>query len=157
MNVIFQNDRRLNRQINLYGCRFRCLQAIAEFSLGKALTVEQIEMGYQEAIKNKNVMKPNCACGKDEHEIINYAFKMLNSGLEGKQIGGIDSKGNLTFWDGQKKGYDFIIDRWTTKTGYHFILAFLDKDYWNPWSTKFDAKLTVYNNTQKLLYKTTKL
>lgn len=44
--MIFQNDRRLNKKINLYGCRFRCLQAIAEAFLDKELEYQDILDSY---------------------------------------------------------------------------------------------------------------
>ena len=149
--MIAQNDSKLNQQINLYGCRFRCLQAIAEERMGQSLTHAQILEGYEQAIKNQNIMSHNCTCGPQEHHIINHAFSMLGSRLNAAQIGSMQGK-KLIFWDGRIRGFDSIIERWTTKTGYHFTIVFSDGNSWNPWDNNI-SKLKVTQKTEGLLYR----
>lgn len=56
---IFQNDDRLNTNINLYGCLFRSLSMVAEMAAGYTLSPDQIEEQYRWLIDHGH-MKENC-------------------------------------------------------------------------------------------------
>lgn len=152
--MIAQNDRRLNKLINLYGCRFRCLQAVAEMFSGKRLTAEDVESAYREHIKNPQIMNKNCRCGTEEHHIVNKAFHLLGCRNSCRQVG-IIRDGLPVGWDGEAVDYDFMILHWASQTADgHFTLA--DKEgveIFDPWSENFDAPLGKKYIQRKLLYK----
>lgn len=151
-DIIKQNDTRLNESIRKFGCRFRSLQAIAEFSVGKFLTVEQIETAYKELQKPK-VMNANCECGEKEHEIINHAFKMLGSTWKGKQVGAKDLANNDEW---AEQSGDFVIFDYRTPQGKHFTLANSKaKEIFDPWNYKL-GKLEKTRHAKNLFYRVTK-
>lgn len=153
MKLIFQNDKRLNKNIRLSGCRFRCLLAIAEYESGVPLTAEQIESIYDKAIQVPTVMKPDCTCGSLEHRIINQGYSVLGNKRNGAQVGSNDIGGTPEYWSGNT--HNWIIHRWKTTTGYHFTLSSSDNSIkWDPWSLNFDGPLNIVNEIEHLLYNT---
>lgn len=150
--MIAQNDKRLRKEINLYGCRFRCLQAIAEITCGKSLTAEQIEDAYNIFSVQPKIMNKNCRTGPDEHLIIEHAFKCLGSTKNARQHGAfVATTGEK--WAAQFG--DFIILHWSTNTSDgHFTLANSGgKEIFDPWDEKIGGSIGKKTITRKLFYK----
>lgn len=154
-----QNFPTLNENIRKWGCRFMCLISIPQLWLNKYFTDEDINDLYVKSVKlGSKVMKENCECGEEEHKIINLAFVKLGSKNTCSQIGKYEN-GELSFYDGSliTPEIDFIIDDYSTDYGKHFILSLPDRsisnNYYNPWSTLYDKKLTLNRLSRKLLYK----
>ncbi len=153
MELIKQNDRRLNKSIRLWGCRFRSLLAIAEFSVGRSLSEVQIEEIYLDAIKSETIMNNNCYCGKDEHLLISMAFGKLGSKNKGRQVGTM-LDGFPVGWDNKPTDFDFIIAQYPTKTGSHFTLLGKDQNtIFDPWCTELDGHIIEGAIKKMLLYK----
>ena len=155
--LIPQNDQQLPELIRLYGSRFRCLCAIAEFSLQLNLTHEQIIQVYDLARQHPSgkVMNDNCLCMQDEHHISKLAFLALkDKNRLARQVGTLQN-GIPTGWDGKKVDFDYQILEFKTDTGKHFILANQNSQIiFDPWSTKYSAALKTEKQPQKyLLYK----
>lgn len=150
--MIAQNDKRLRKEINLYGCRFRCLQAIAEITCGKTLTAEQIEDAYNIFSVQPKIMNRNCRTGADEHFIIEHAFKVLGSNQKARQHGSHVLTTNER-WSAQSG--DFIILHWSTNTSDgHFTLADKNgKEIFDPWDEEISGSLSKKTITRKLYYK----
>jgi len=118
--MIYQTDKRLNSQIQSWGCYFRSLQGIAEFVSKKTLTAIQINglyfRGWQEEEKQWNgemqaPMESNCYVNYP-HKIISQAFTELGLDFQCTQIGA--NKKNRgkspTFWDSVVSSLDFSYD-----------------------------------------------
>lgn len=150
--MIAQNDKRLRKEINLYGCRFRCLQAIAEITCGKTLTAEQIEDAYNIFSVQPKIMNKNCHTGTDEHLIIEHAFKVLGSNKKARQHGAHVLTANEKW--GTQSG-DFIILHWSTNTSDgHFTLANINgEEIFDPWNEKISGSPGKKTITRKLYYK----
>ncbi len=106
--IVYQTDKRLSAAMNRYGCRVRCLQAIAEFVAGRALTPEQI-MAMVEAGRGIPgvIVDDNMTCGTFEHWLINESFKALSSARIGRQVG----------WNPEHlttKEWQYMIGHWRT-------------------------------------------
>ncbi len=134
MNLIKQNKAGLPEAVQKWGCKYRCLQAIAELSEGHSLSAYDILSIYQAFAKKNNpkVMNENCETGEQEHVIIDNAFYRLrlDEQRKAKMVGSINDKGET--W-GQQEG-DFIMKDFKTPTGKHFVL--FDKDgheIFDPW------------------------
>ncbi len=152
--MIAQNDRRLNRKINLYGCRFRSLQAVAEMFSGRRLSAEEVEAAYDEHVQNPEIMNENCRCGTQEHHIVNKAFTALGCLNTCRQVGSMQD-GIPVGWDGNEVDFDFMILHWATQTpDGHFTLANKEgEEIFDPWNESFDAPLGKKYIQRKLLYK----
>lgn len=125
MKLVKQDESGLNENIRKYGCRYRCLQAIAEITEGRTLSKYDIETVYDKFVKkgDKDIMNETCYCGKKDHIITENAFYRLrlDEKKKVKQVGGRDSSGESWGVAG-----DFIIKHFKTPYGGHFIL--FDKD-----------------------------
>ena len=173
--VLPQIDKRLNKDIQGYGCRFMSLLAIPQFYLKKALTAEQINEIYQFCLKDPDVVKTNayvtCLCGSKEHVIINKGFEYLGS----KNIGSQVNPWRVQFREQIPPGTDYTIVEWPTIVsgveGSHFELAdgdgngfydpgdktfdrFIRRHYNLPENeTKFDINTTDFDPESYLIYK----
>lgn len=130
MNLVKQNMPGLPEQVREFGCKFRCLQAIAEFTIGRTLSPYDIMNIYHVFVKKNDhtIMNSNCYMGENEHFVIDNAFYRLTltEKYKGKMVG------SSTGW-GVQKG-DFIIKDFKTKFGKHFVL--FDKfgrEIFDPW------------------------
>lgn len=134
MNLIKQNKSGLPSPVQKWGCKMRCLQAIAEFSEGQSLSAYDILTIYESFTKKNNpkIMNQHCETGTQEDVIINNAFYRLrlDEARKAKMVGSRDSQGDT--W-GRQEG-DFIMKDFKTFSGKHFVL--FDKDdneIFDPW------------------------
>jgi hypothetical protein len=155
--LIYQNDPKLPRSVRLWGCRFRCLSAMAEFFTQKNLSHEQITQIYDLARQHPSgkVMDDNCLCKVDEHHICKLSFLALKDNTRiARQVGVMN--GNVpTGWDGKEIAFDYQIFEYHTKVGKHFVLANkANQVIFDPWSINYDQPLDIIGGIQKqLLYK----
>lgn len=131
---IYQIDPRLREEIRKYGCRFMCMITIAAIINGVPYTAEQVEYIYSQASTGalgEKVMESNCACGENEHKLINLGFQILGDSKhtcrqiyisdcadQHKNQSDLPSQDNVTF---------IIVDFKTgsdpkTYGGHHFVL-----------------------------------
>lgn len=132
--LLFQIDKNLYKEINMYGCRFMSMIAIPQIVTGRRLTPDNVKYIYDQAVAGnlgEDVMRRDCTCGKNEHKLMNLAFDLLDdkdhfcqqifsSEYAGKyqSVDMLPSKDNLLF---------IIVDFNTTSDkstygGHHFVL-----------------------------------
>lgn len=148
-----QNHPKLPKAVRLYGCRYRSLQAIAEFIAGATLSLRYISEAYDTFRKDKKIMDNNCTCGEKEFKIIQDAYTELT--LESRvlwQIGKIEN-GQVIYWSGEPHPYTHIIREYNTNTGKHFVLLDKDKNLiFDPWSLEYDAALSTSTIANEYIY-----
>lgn len=148
-----QNHPKLPKAVRLYGCRYRTLQAIAEFIAGQTLSLRYITDAYNQFRKEKDVMTDNCECGQKEFKIIQDAYTELT--LDKKvlwQIGKIDGD-QVIYWSGKEYPYTHIIREYKTNVGKHFVLLDKEKNLiFDPWSLEFDAPLNTSTINNEYIY-----
>lgn len=151
--IIPQNHPKLPSPIRLYGCRYRTLQAIAEFIAGVPLSLRYIVDAYNEFKKNKDIMNSNCECGSKEFKIIQDAYEELT--LDKRvlwQIGKID-QGQIVYWSGKEHPYTHIIREYKTNVGKHFVLLDKDKNLiFDPWSLEYNDPLKILGIANEYIY-----
>ena len=148
-----QNHPALPEAVRLYGCRYRTLQAIAEFIAGATLSLRYITNAYNTFKREKDVMNSNCECGEKEFKIIQDAYTELT--LEKRvlwQIGKIEGD-KVTYWSGTPHPYTHIIREYKTNVGKHFVLLDKDKNLiFDPWSLEYNAPLNTSDITNEYIY-----
>jgi len=128
MNLILQTDPRLNAEINRYGCRFRCLLAIAEFETGRALTPTAILQAYGDLVPG--AMDVHCRCNGNESKISRWSLRALGSTSRCYQIGLVRGCVQLEFWPASRvytilKGLTHFKGEpgYEAEAGFHFRLG----------------------------------
>ena len=128
MNLVPQNDPKLNPEIQRYGCRFRSLLAIAEFHTGKILTPLAIQQAYNELVPS--AMDVHCKCNENESKITRWAMRTLGSSTRCYQIGIVLGCTRLEFWPAAQiytilKGLTHLGGEpgYETGPGFHFRLG----------------------------------
>lgn len=150
--MIKQNHPKLPQNVRKSGCRYRCLQAIAEWVTRRELSVQDITEAYHVFSKQPTVMNAQCNCGSDEHKIIWDAFARLGCDDKAVQVGTMQN-GKPTGWQNEKVDYDFMILDYKTPTGKHFVLADCEgKTLWDPWDYSQEP-LSKLQLQRQLLYK----
>lgn len=149
MNLVKQNEAGLPDAVRAYGCKYRCLRSIAEFTEKRMLSTYDILTIYESFARKNNpkIMNKNCACGEEEHLIINNAFYRLrlDETRTARMVGSKDDKGKT--W-GEQKG-DFVMYHWNSETDNgHFTLADSQgNEIFDPWKGKIKKeglKKTLY-------------
>ena len=151
MRLIKQTDPAMPRNFQLYGCRVRCLLAIAEFKSGKALTADQIIDITDRGRKLDGVITNDFyRAGSNEHWLINEAFLTLGIRRSGRQVGWQDSHIYDRPWE-----YMIIHHRTSTTDG-HFVLADREqKQIFDPWDAKqIGWPLVIGDIQRRLMYRT---
>ncbi|MGL4524536.1 MAG: hypothetical protein ACRCVN_03315 [Spirochaetia bacterium] len=148
--MISQNHPENKKEIQLYGCNFRCLQAIAELSCDKFLTSFEINALHTKNSQNSKVIGKNCWCGPNLHQITDAVFAHFGHPYTCRQVGGVDAKGEV--W-GRQEG-DFVVLHWNTNfPSGHFTLADKDgKEIWDPHSLEYGKDLGKTSIRKKLFY-----
>lgn len=150
--MIKQNHPSLPTAVRKYGCRYRSLQAVAEWVTRRSLSVQDIIDAYEKLSKNPLVMDANCLCGTDEHLIIWDAFRRLGTADKGVQVGSMQG-GKPTGWQGEYVEHDFVINDYKTTYGKHFVLADrAGKDIFDPWDYALES-LPKKGLQRQLLYR----
>lgn len=152
LKLVKQNHAGLPDAIRSWGCKYRCLQAIAEFSEGRTLSAYDIMTIYDSfaAKNNPKIMNKNCETGTEEHVIINNAFYRLrlDEKRTAKMVGSRNADGDT--WAEQEG--DFIMYHYAIngRRDGHFVLAnSKGKEIFDPW----DGKLERGNLIKTMYYK----
>lgn len=136
-----QNHTGLPDAVRSFGCKMRCLQAIAEFTEGRTLSAYDILTIYKSFAKKNDpdIMNSECRTGEKEHIIINNAFYRLrlDEKVTAKMVGSKNAKGET--W--QDQSGDFVVKHYAvngSKNG-HFVLCNSDgKEIFDPYDGKIE-------------------
>jgi len=105
---ILQTNKKLDPQVQAWGCYFRSLQGIAEDSLGFHLSPKEINSLYEKGQRDADTwagfvkpMKANCWVSYPD-AIVKQAFELMGTTHSAVQIGANKGGGPgspMTFWD----------------------------------------------------------
>ncbi|MGL4525279.1 MAG: hypothetical protein ACRCVN_07180 [Spirochaetia bacterium] len=151
MNLLPQNHPANKKEIQLYGCNFRCLQAMAELTCQEYLGTGDINFLHTKNSRNPQVLGKNCWCGPSLHQIPAAVFEHFGKRYRCIQVGGIDAQNEA--W-GTLAG-DFVVLHWNTKyTTGHFTLAdSAGVEIWDPHSLEYGKDLGKKDIRKKLFYR----
>jgi hypothetical protein len=150
-SIVYQTDPRLTKAMNRWGCRVRCLMAIPEFVIGRALTAEQInDIAQRGRFTSDVIIDDEMTAGAAEHWLIVEAFRALGSNRRGAQVGW--NADHLT-----SRPWEYMIANWkTTGVDGHFTLFDrLQREIFDPHNAEQAGYVVKKQRiTRRLLYRT---
>lgn len=147
--MIFQDNNRLNKTIQKYGCNFLCMIAIVEKECGDKIMPEEIDKGFW--VLNKEGYLTDICGVQNPKEVFNYFFNLVGERKRGFQIG-IDDD----YWvPNNQRRTDHIIGQFNTPYrgpgfGHHYCLIRENEDIiYDP----ADSELKMENLIHKIRYR----
>ena len=142
-----QTDARLPNRIKRYGCYYMVLGRMVEIDTGHTFTADEIIITL-EICESKKYILENCKI-QNPDGVLKILYQIANSSKKILQIGSI-VYGKVEYWGWViDKAYDFVIRKYSTKNGNHFMLLNIGKGIeYNP-----DESVITFDVEMDILYK----
>ncbi len=136
MILLRQTNPEFPQEIRRYGCRFMSMIAIPQLYWHRPLIHSQVMAIFRMGKTDPNIIGENCRTGKDEHLLIDHAFRLLDHpAMHCRQVG--RKKGdNDVFWN-SRQPYQYMVCRWATigPDGHWTLFDHDGLEIYDPWDS----------------------